>query len=193
MKSIRKVQFCPQGHDTFATGRQKSGTCTVCCRDFQAQYRVNNPEGVKESFSRWYIENRAEALVKQKEYREKNKEKVAAKTKEWNEKNKERRRLSARKRHLRSKYNITPEDYDRMLETQKGLCIGCERHYSEFKLPLLIDHDHACCPTNKSCGKCIRGLLCTECNGLLGYGKDNPEILKRLIKYLEDYKKRRNL
>ncbi len=32
-----------------------------------------------------------------------------------------------------------------------------------------IDHDHQCCPTGHSCGTCIRGLLCPQCNMRLGH------------------------
>lgn len=43
---------------------------------------------------------------------------------------------------------------------------------------ICFDHDH-------KTGK-FRGWLCMHCNSTLGYAKDNPEILKKLIKYLKN-------
>jgi hypothetical protein len=40
-----------------------------------------------------------------------------------------------------------------------------------------IDHDHACCPAGKACMKCVRGLLCSNCNTAIGMLKDNIELL----------------
>lgn len=49
-----------------------------------------------------------------------------------------------------------------------------------------IDHDHSCCPGNKSCGKCIRGILCRACNSGIGMLRDDPEILEAGARYLRE-------
>ena len=42
-----------------------------------------------------------------------------------------------------------------------------------------VDHDHACCPEGgRSCGKCIRGLLCMECNKYLGFYENKDMAAK---------------
>lgn len=50
---------------------------------------------------------------------------------------------------------------------------------------LSIDHGHDCCERDRSCGKCIRGVLCGSCNTALGQVNDNVERLQRLIQYLQ--------
>ena len=53
-----------------------------------------------------------------------------------------------------------------------------------------IDHDHNCCPTGgKSCGKCVRGVICQQCNTAEGYikasGHDVLDWAHMLIDYLK--------
>jgi hypothetical protein len=48
-----------------------------------------------------------------------------------------------------------------------------------------VDHDHACCPGTRSCGKCIRGMLCNRCNTGLGMFLDDPNRLRHAASYLE--------
>jgi len=44
----------------------------------------------------------------------------------------------------------------------------CHEPFEEDQ-PIFIDHDHACCPDEKSsCGKFVRGLLCLRCDTALG-------------------------
>ena len=75
-------------------------------------------------------------------------------------------------------YSLSP---DRLVEVcAPGECSACGSTEG-----LSIDHDHACCPGDKACGECVRGLLCNSCNWVLGRVKDRPEVLRALIDYLE--------
>lgn len=49
---------------------------------------------------------------------------------------------------------------------------------------LKVDHDHACCPTQRSCGRCIRGYLCHPCNAAEGLLR-TPERARALAVYME--------
>lgn len=49
---------------------------------------------------------------------------------------------------------------------------------------LCIDHDHSCCAGVRSCGQCVRGVLCTWCNTTLGYAKEDIGRLEGLVTYL---------
>lgn len=51
---------------------------------------------------------------------------------------------------------------------------------------LKIDHDHSCCPAERSCGKCVRGYLCHECNTAEGLLR-TPDRALRLAAYMKKY------
>ena len=86
--------------------------------------------------------------------------------------------------NLRSRYGITIEQYDEMLVSQDGGCAICGKAPDESRR-LSVDHDHSCCPGAKTCGKCIRGLLCITCNVWLGY-YENEEWISRARAYLDE-------
>jgi hypothetical protein len=90
-------------------------------------------------------------------------------------------------RHILRFYGITPEVYDKILEEQDHRCAACGTPVDDLGRRLAVDHDHACCPGKKSCGKCIRGLLCTGCNNGLGCFKDDPVRLRKALAYIEKY------
>jgi hypothetical protein len=94
----------------------------------------------------------------------------AAEVREWRRKN-PKRSLDHR---LRARYGITSKDRDALLRKQRGRCPGCRRRNSWKKV---IDHCHK---TKK-----VRGVLCNNCNIVLGHAKDNPNTLRRLACYLE--------
>lgn len=85
---------------------------------------------------------------------------------------------------LVKKYQITLEEYDRRLEEQGYECPICKRVYIEGEVSWPVDHDHACCPTQKTCGQCIRGIICTGCNKRLDTLLTNTEWLAAALGYL---------
>jgi hypothetical protein len=101
----------------------------------------------------------------------------------WTQENPEITNATKRKSWLK-RYNLTPEEYDSLLAAQGGICAICKIDKPGGKGSFHVDHDHACCPEKeRSCGKCIRGLLCNNCNRNLA--GQNPEILRRAADYIE--------
>lgn len=88
-----------------------------------------------------------------------------------------------------SVHRITIVRYFKILESQGFLCAICRRDQNKTKgfdrktQRLCIDHDHKCCPGNRSCGNCIRGLLCNGCNLSAGLCDLIPNFTKRLEEY----------
>jgi Recombination endonuclease VII len=106
------------------------------------------------------------------------------------------------------KYGTTVDWYRNKLIEQNGLCAMCEHlsHHHGTIQRLQVDHSHDCCDIKtKSCGKCLRGLLCANCNVLLSYLERflkeavTPPIptegtwLSKAVGYLEAHKGKRDL
>lgn len=102
----------------------------------------------------------------------------------------EERKVYDRDRHLRKKYGIGLDEYNLLREEQGYCCKICGRHESEIRPkkrarikgrspdPLVVDHCH-------ETGD-VRGLVCTKCNNGLGAFRDDPELLRKGILYLEE-------
>lgn len=89
--------------------------------------------------------------------------------------------------NLRIKYGIV--DIEKMVDKLDGKCQICSRDFSDSRWGKpAVDHDHSCCSGNKTCGKCVRGLLCSECNHGLGKFQDSEEVLMSAIEYLRGYR-----
>jgi hypothetical protein len=96
-----------------------------------------------------------------------------------------RSRGLAKQYHLK-RYQLTPDGFIAMLAAQRHRCAICECLLTGAR-DTHVDHDHACCPDEgRSCGKCVRGLLCTDCNTGLAKFRDDPAILRRAASYLEN-------
>ncbi len=78
-----------------------------------------------------------------------------------------------REKHLKRKYRITQNDYDKMFKAQAGCCAICKKKQARS-----FDVDH-CHTTGK-----VRGLLCTSCNRMLGHAHDDHKKLIAAAVYL---------
>jgi hypothetical protein len=85
-------------------------------------------------------------------------------------------RLRARHYKLKHLYGITADELHALYAKQDGRCAICKK--PEGEKALCVDHDH-------DTGE-VRGLLCNNCNAMLGYAQDNTEILRRAIYYVID-------
>ncbi len=75
------------------------------------------------------------------------------------------------------KYGTSLEEYQRMIVQQNGRCEICGFLFGDsFAEVARIDHDHRSGAT--------RGLLCNNCNLLLGNASDSVDLLLRMIEYL---------
>ena len=83
------------------------------------------------------------------------------------------------------RFGLTQEQFEKMMSDQNEKCFICKVSLKTQQFN--IDHDHSCCEGRYSCGKCVRGILCGNCNRGLGMFKDNLEYLKSAIKYLDQY------
>lgn len=103
----------------------------------------------------------------------------------WRAKNPEYRRWAKVFKY----YRISKEQYETLLSQQDYRCAVCYKPATQNLVgsslkPLYVDHSHQ---TQK-----VRGLLCFACNSGLGVFKENTNILRSAIKYLESHAPSKN-
>ena len=146
----------------------KGGTCKACLHEKQAAYRVTYNR--REYDRNRYIKKGEQIRAQVRQYAQKNPDKVSAAKKRAKAKNPDK----YLDMDLLWRYGISLEEFKTMEAIQGGVCAICH----QLSLSRLhVDHDHVS-------GR-IRGLLCHQCNVMLGYAKDNVLTLESAIAYLQ--------
>ena len=125
---------------------------------------------MKEYHAKWYQQNKEKRNAQILEYKK-------TKPEGW-------QKAIGQKAHFKKRYNITPQEYEAMLEAQNYKCAICNKNAEDNKRgnkiqSLNIDHGHKT--------KQVRGLLCHQCNSGLGHFKDNTEFLLKAVDYLHKH------
>jgi hypothetical protein len=156
-----------------------------------------NPEWTKRAYHALSPERRAEKREYFRLWQQRNRKKVYASVVRWRTKNREKHleygrknKMSLRQRkpeqywtymrkfHLKRSFGMTVAEYEALLKKQDYKCTICgEPHVEATKKRLQVDHCH-------KTGK-VRELLCHHCNNMLGWAKDNIQILEKGIEYLK--------
>lgn len=79
---------------------------------------------------------------------------------------------------LKTRYGITPEQYDALLAQQDGKCALCGNPPTGRRR-LCVDHSH-------KNGR-VRALLCDPCNAGLGAFRDDPKLLTKAAAFVSAY------
>lgn len=158
-------------------------TCTKCkqeksldefCKDKSKYAKSGRYSQCKFCVKEYREKNKERALIYRKKYYQENKEKCAVSSKKYYLAHKKQSAKHTRINNLK-KYGLTLKQYDEIFEKQDGNCIICG--LPEIMRRLSVDHDH-------KTGK-IRALLCERCNLLLGRVESNPELVIKMLEYLE--------
>lgn len=130
----------------------------------------------------WYSKTKGARRGKIREYGKtsyfRHREKKLLKNMAWREKNRGRLLVYRRDYSLRSNFGITAAQYDAMLSEQGGVCLICKQKCRSGRR-LAVDHCHRS-------GK-LRGLLCGNCNNMLGRCGDSVAVLTEAISYLNKH------
>lgn len=96
----------------------------------------------------------------------------------YHQRNRELCNAKRREYHLKGKFGLSVDEYNKLLLEQQGVCAICKRPCQTGRR-LAVDHEHG---TGR-----IRGLLCAQCNRGLGRFLDNPDALEQAAVYLRKF------
>lgn len=149
---------------------------------------ILDPEKKREYDRAWRAKNRDRLRKLAQKWRDSNRERVRANHLRWTRENRERhleygrkwRAKHPRRRYshvLKNQYGITLDQLTAMIAGQGNACAICRKDFSSLpRRHIHVDHNHR--------SGAVRGILCSNCNTMIGHAHDSQEILSLGIAYL---------
>ena len=145
------------------------GSCLECRRASSRRWKASHLERARQSSREWARNNRERMNATRRAWRAAHPELSRA------------RKLALRRKSL---YGLSVADVAALLAFQDGKCAICKRditvddpYKTARRTRVSVDHNHV---TGR-----IRGLLCPDCNRVLGMMHDDPALLRAAANYLE--------
>jgi hypothetical protein len=152
-------------------------------------YKINRRK-CNRAAKKWHQENKEKAKRIQQRYRSRHKNSIKVYDQSYHKLNKEhcykyknewrsRNKHKTKNEKLKSRFGITIENFNRILDQQKNKCGICGSTFVDKKndpSQPCVDHNHL---TLK-----VRGILCRKCNGGLGGFNDDKKTLEAAFQYL---------
>ena len=180
--------------ETFSPQRRglngRRAICKPCVVVYSIEWNRKHPEARKAAKNRYYEKNKDTPAAEVRRQR-KNARQIELRADpayaeaQWSYRNSN---LDARRKYekhyqLKTKYGMTPEQYEALWRTQDCACAICRKGIvlyttGDKAMTANVDHDH-------ETGE-VRGLLCLHCNAAIGYFSDDPTLLVRGLNYLHN-------
>jgi hypothetical protein len=161
-ETLKFCNICKQSKpltEFYPNPTRKSGVqsnCKICHNKMARRWEKENPEARQASWKRYRDTHPDERREARNSWAHRNPDKV-------------------RMHRVKSKYNITREEYVAILESQQYECPICKQKL-ELDRNCHLDHNH-------QTGD-LRLCLCGRCNVLIGFAHENPEVLENAAAYL---------
>jgi hypothetical protein len=140
------------------------GRCKNCCNKNHKLYYNKHKKFFKKYNKQYYLNNKKELIKNSIQYKHNHKKRIHHLNKSYN---------------LKARVGITLEQKINMIKKQNYKCKICYTDLRKInEKGVHVDHNHK---TKK-----VRGILCYRCNHILGFSKDNINILNSAIKYLKE-------
>jgi Recombination endonuclease VII len=147
---------------------------------------VTNSTEYSREYSRAYYKANREKILEQrrKKYAEEPyRERKNAESRRWYaahaEETREIRRAYGRKHCQTTKHGLVVGEWLAIFAVQGNLCAVCGASEPGGR-GWNVDHDHACCSGKRSCGWCVRGILCHSCNTVEVAGVERAIVAGRV-------------
>lgn len=162
------------------------------CKLAMRKRRVDDPDRERERDRVWKEANKEKCRARRLARYAADPEKRRAATYKWRKENPEKLREARKVRYyadvegakeksrtaiLRRKYGLTEKQYAEMHAAQNGLCFICGETEKKRRR-LAVDHDHE--------HGHVRKLLCSRCNVMEGFFKNDARRAHFVAKYAED-------